>query len=159
MTSSKAGGENGTFNISAPLSRKIASAEWGEGVVEQLAHHLAETQPGMRGFTRRNLFRMRQFYETYADDKKVTPLVTQLPWTHNFYLEALDRDHRKPHENPAIGMLLCATKDEEVVEYALSRSLSPAMVSEYQIQMPDKKLLKAKLHEFYQVLAPSEFPT
>lgn len=77
----------------------------------------------------------------------------------NFYLEALDRDHRKSHENPAIGMLLCATKDEDVVEYALSRSLSPAMVSEYQIQMPDKKLLQAKLHEFYQMLAPSEFST
>ena len=68
----------------------------------------------------------------------------------NFYLEALDRDHRKSHENPAIGILLCATKDEEVVEYALSRSLSPAMVSEYKLQMPDKKLLQAKLHEFYQ---------
>jgi len=68
----------------------------------------------------------------------------------NFYLEVLDRDHRKPHEKPAIGMLLCATKDEEVVEYALSRSLSPAMVSEYKLQMPNKKLLQAKLHEFYQ---------
>ena len=48
----------------------------------------------------------------------------------NFYLEALDRDHRKPHENPAIGLLLCASKDREVVEYALSRSLSPALVAE-----------------------------
>ncbi|VGO18453.1 hypothetical protein SCARR_00506 [Pontiella sulfatireligans] len=74
----------------------------------------------------------------------------------NFYLEALDRNHRKPHENPTIGMLLCATKDEEVVEYALSRFLSPAMVAEYQTQMPNKKLLQAKLHEFYQILAPVE---
>ena len=61
----------------------------------------------------------------------------------NFYLEALDRDHKKPHENPAIGVLLCASKDDEVVEYALSRSLSPAMIAEYQIQLPDKKLLQA----------------
>ena len=45
----------------------------------------------------------------------------------NFYLEALDRDVRKPHENPAIGVLLCASKDSEVVEYALSRTLSPAL--------------------------------
>lgn len=67
----------------------------------------------------------------------------------NFYLEALDRDHRKAHENPAIGVLLCASKDDEVVEYALSRSLSPAMIAEYQTQLPDKKLLQAKLHEFY----------
>lgn len=67
----------------------------------------------------------------------------------NFYLEALDRDHKKPHENPAIGLLLCASKDDEVVEYALSRSLSPALIAQYQTQLPDKKLLQAKLHEFY----------
>lgn len=74
----------------------------------------------------------------------------------NFYLEALDRDHRKPHENPAVGLLLCATKDSEVVEYCLSRSLSPAMVAEYETLLPDKDLLKAKLHEFYQLCAPQE---
>lgn len=67
----------------------------------------------------------------------------------NFYLEALDRDHRKSHENPAIGVLLCASKNDEVVEYALNRSLSPAMIAEYQTRLPDKKLLLAKLHEFY----------
>ena len=74
----------------------------------------------------------------------------------NFYLEALDRDHRKPHENPAVGLLLCATKDSEVVEYCLSRSLSPAMVAEYETLLPDRELLKAKLHEFYQLCAPPE---
>lgn len=67
----------------------------------------------------------------------------------NFYLEALDRDVRKPHENPAIGVLLCASKDNEVVEYALSRTLSPALVAQYKTQLPDKQLLAAKLHEFY----------
>jgi len=69
--------------------------------------------------------------------------------TLNFYLEALDRDVRKPHENPPIGILLCASKDTEVVEYALSRSLSPAIIAQYQTQLPDKKLLQAKIHEFY----------
>ena len=72
-----------------------------------------------------------------------------------FYLEALDRDVRKPHENPALGVLLCATKDREVVEYALSRTLSPALVAEYQTRLPDKKLLQAKLHEFYTLAAPT----
>jgi len=289
------------WQVGAYLSGKIKAAEWGEGVVEQLAQHLASTQPGLKGFTRRNLFRMRQFYEAYPDPQLVTALLTQLPWTHNliilsrskrpeerefylkmaaqekwssrelerqfdtalfervvltpakvsplvtqihpdaasvfkdsylvefldlpaahleselqrgllaqlrqfllelgrdfcfvgseyplqvgqqdfaldllffhrglnclvaielktsrfspehlgqlnFYLEALDRDHRKTHENPAIGLLLCASKDDEVVEYALSRSLSPALVAQYQTQLPDKKLLQAKLHEFY----------
>lgn len=72
-----------------------------------------------------------------------------------FYLEALDRDVRKPHERPSIGVLLCATKDSEVVEYALSRSLSPALVAEYQTRLPDKKLLRAKLHEFYELAESS----
>jgi predicted nuclease of restriction endonuclease-like (RecB) superfamily len=66
-----------------------------------------------------------------------------------FYLEALDRDVRKAHEGPSIGMLLCASKDAEVVEYALSRSASPTLIAEYQTKLPDKRLLQAKLHEFY----------
>jgi predicted nuclease of restriction endonuclease-like (RecB) superfamily len=289
------------WQVGAYLSAKLEAAEWGDGVVDELARHLAVTQPNLKGFTRPNLFRMRQFYEAYREDKIVSPLVRQLPWTHNliilsqskrpeerefylklaiqekwskrelerqingalferavlnpvkvspavrqmhpqaldvfrdsyvvdflalpdghseadlhkglldklkhfllelgrdfcfigseypvqvgkqdfaldllffhrglnalvaielkverfapahlgqlnFYLEALDRDHRKEHENPAIGVLLCASKDDEVVEYALSRSLSPALIAEYQTQLPDKKLLQAKLHEFY----------
>lgn len=289
------------WQVGAYISRKLEQAEWGDAVVSQLAEHLARTQPGLRGFTRPNLFRMRQFYETYRGDEKVSPLVRQLPWTHNliifsqskrpeerefylrmavqekwstrelerqfkaalfersvtqpakvsavlrqshpaalevfrdaymvefldlpgghaeadlhqgllsrlkdflielgrdfcfvgseyplqvggrdfaldllffhrglnclvaielkvgrfepeylgklgFYLEALDRDARKLHENPAIGVLLCASKDDEVVEYALNRSLSPALIAEYQTRLPDKQLLQAKLHEFY----------
>jgi hypothetical protein len=66
-------------------------------------------------------------------------------------LEALDRDVKKPHEQPSIGVLLCATKNHEVVEYALSRAMSPALVADYQTEMPDKKLLQAKLHEFYEL--------
>lgn len=296
------------WQVGEYISRKIEAAEWGDGVVTQLADYLARTQPGLSGFTQRNLFRMRQFYETYQGDKKVSALLTQLPWTHNliifsqskrpeerefylrmaiqekwpsrelerqfktalfervalnpvkvsplvrqihpealsvfkdsylveflglpqshaeadlhagllhklkdflielgrdfcfvgseyplqvggrdfaldllffhrglnclvaielkvgrfepeylgklgFYLEALDRDHKKPHENSAIGVLLCASKDDEVVEYALSRSLPPALIAEYQTQLPDKKLLQAKLHEFYLQNAPEE---
>lgn len=67
----------------------------------------------------------------------------------NFYLEALDRDVKKANENPSLGVLLCKDKDNEVVEYALSRNLSPTMVSEYKTQLPDKKLLQQKLHEFF----------
>ena len=289
------------WQVGQTISRKIGQAQWGDGVVAELAGHLARTQPGLRGFTTRNLFRMRQFYEAYRDDEKVASLARQLPWTHNliilnqsqrleerefylrqaireqwskrelerqfktalferivlnpvkvtplvsqthpdalsvfkdsylvefldlpqghleadlhqglllqlrnflielgrdfcfvgsefplqvggrdfaldllffhrglnclvaielkvgrfepeylgklgFYLEALDRDVKKPHEQPAIGVLLCASKDEEVVEYALSRSLSPALIADYQTQLPDKALLQAKLHELY----------
>lgn len=295
------------WNIGQYISRKIESAVWGEGVVDQLAVHISRTHPGLRGFTRPNLFRMRQFYDAYRDDEKVSPLVRQLPWTHNllilgkskrpeerefylrmataqrwskrelerqlngalfervvlsptkvspplrqlhpdaatvfkdsylvefldlpaahseadlqrglvehlkkflielgrdfcfvgshfpvqvggrdfeldllffnralncliaielkivefepehlgklqFYLEALDRDVKKPHEQPSIGVLLCATKNHEVVEYALSRTVSPALVAQYQTRLPDKKFLQAKLHEFY-ALAESQ---
>lgn len=68
----------------------------------------------------------------------------------NFYLEALDRDVKKPHENPSIGILLCKNKDSEVVEYALSRNLSPAMVAEYQTILPEKKALQRRFHEIFE---------
>jgi predicted nuclease of restriction endonuclease-like (RecB) superfamily len=68
----------------------------------------------------------------------------------NFYLEALDRNEKKPNEKPSIGILLCKDKENEVVEFALSRTLSPAMVAEYKTQLPDKKLLQQKLHEIFE---------
>ena len=69
----------------------------------------------------------------------------------NFYLEALDRDVKKKNENPSIGILLCKDKDEEVVEYALSRNLSPALIAEYKLQLPDKKILQQKLHQINEI--------
>ena len=66
----------------------------------------------------------------------------------SFYLEALDRDRKRPHENPSIGVLLCRTKDDEVVEYAMSRHLSPALVAQYETQMIPKAVLQQKLHEW-----------
>ncbi|MBU1220518.1 DUF1016 family protein [Myxococcota bacterium] len=66
----------------------------------------------------------------------------------SFYLEALDRDHKRPHENPSIGVLLCRNKDDEVVEYALSRTLSPTLVSDFEHKLIPKSVLKQKLHEW-----------
>lgn len=68
----------------------------------------------------------------------------------NFYLEALDRDVKKEHENPSIGILLCSDRDKDVVEYALSRTLSPTMVAEYKTQLPDKKILQQKFHQLFE---------
>lgn len=65
----------------------------------------------------------------------------------NFYLEALDRDVKKPNENPSVGLILCASKDDAVVEYALSRSMSPTLVADYTLYFPDKKVLQNKLRE------------
>jgi hypothetical protein len=69
----------------------------------------------------------------------------------NFYLEALDREHKKENENPSVGVILCANKEDEVVEFALSRSLSPTLVSEYTLKLIDKNLLKKKLHELTEI--------
>ena len=74
------------WQIGQRLSSRIEAADWGEGVVDRLAAYLARTQPGLRGFTRANLFRMRQFFETYRHDELVAPLVRQLPWTHNLLI-------------------------------------------------------------------------
>lgn len=296
------------WQVGEHISRKIEAAEWGEGVVPQLARYIARTQPGLRGFTPRNLFRMKQFYETYRNEPIVSALRAQLSWTHHriilgqskrpeerefylrmaiqerwssrqlerqfkaalferamlspakvspsvtethpeaqsafkdayiveflglpqdhsesdlhrglldrmkdfllelgrdfcfvgsefplqvgtrdfaldllffhrglnalvafelkvgrfepehlgklsFYLEALDRDVRKAHEQPSIGVLLCASKEDEVVEYTLSRTLSPTLIAEYQTKLPDKKLLQDKLHELYNQNAQEE---
>ena len=65
----------------------------------------------------------------------------------DIYLEGLDRQAKNPEENPSVGLLLCASKNDEVVEYAMSRTLSPTMVAVYQLQLPDKEVLRKKLQE------------
>lgn len=65
----------------------------------------------------------------------------------DFYLEGLDRQIKKTDENPSVGLLLCASKNDEVVEYAMSRTLSPMMVAQYQLQLPEKDVLRKKLQE------------
>jgi predicted nuclease of restriction endonuclease-like (RecB) superfamily len=263
------------WQIGKYISAKLARAEWGDGVVDELAADLAQRYPGQRGFTRSNLFRMRQFFDAYRSEKVVAPLVRQLAWTlhlvilggakepatrayyvrtaikerwskrelerqirsgaalrssakakkvspvvtqllpaaldelKNVYsleflglpaghseadlhgallrnlgmfiaelgrdfcfvgsqypvqvghrdfsidlVEALDRDVKKPHERPSIGVLLCANKSDEIVEYALARTTSPALVAEYQTALPSKAVLRAKLHELYARLSP-----
>jgi hypothetical protein len=112
-------------------------------------------QVGGRDFFLDLLFFNRALNCLVAFELKVVEFEPEHLGKLQFYLEALDRDMRKAHEHPSIGVLLCATKNHEVVEYALSRSLSPALVSEYQTRLPDKALLQSKLHEFYE-LAKSE---
>jgi len=231
------------WRVGKTISEKVHTEAWGKGVVTELARYIARQAPDIKGFSDKNLWRMKQFYETYREDEKLSAVVRELhpkttqvlkdnyvleflglPDEHNendlqkallrhmkqfllelgrdfifmgeqyrlqvgnqdfyldllfyhrglsalvafelkigkfspehlgqlnFYLEALDRDVKKPHENPSIGVLLCRDKDEEVVEYALSRNLSPALIAQYQLQLPDKKLIQARLHEWMQAL-------
>ncbi len=74
------------WTVGKIISRKIASAEWEDAVVPKLAAYIARSHPGLRGFTRASLFRMRQFYEAYRDEEKVAPLVRQIPWTHHLLI-------------------------------------------------------------------------
>jgi len=106
-------------------------------------------QVGGQDFSLDLLFFHRGLNCLVAIELKVTAFEPEHLGKLNFYLEALDRDVKKPHENPAIGLLLCASKDSEVVEYALRRSLSPALVAQYRTHLPDKQMLAKKLHEFY----------
>jgi hypothetical protein len=124
------------------LSRKVAQAGWGKGVVQELAGWLGAKAPEAKGFSAQNLWRMKQFYETFSADPKLSALPRVLPKS----------DRKRPHENPSIGCLPCRTKDDEVVEYALNRHLSPALVAQYETQMIPKALLREKLHEWSQML-------
>jgi predicted nuclease of restriction endonuclease-like (RecB) superfamily len=104
-------------------------------------------QVGNQDFSIDLLFYHRGLTALVAFELKIGRFMPEHLGQLNFYLEALDRDVKKSHENPSIGVLLCRDKDDEVVEYALSRHLSPTLVAEYQLQLPDKKLIQAKLHE------------
>lgn len=285
------------WEVGAYLSGLCADSSFGDKVIDEVAIYISNVAPVIKGFNRRGLYRMKQFYETYKDDEFVSALLTQISWTNhlmimsksktkeerdfyialaakehyssrelerqldsayyerymlssekqapelvpqsvrnsildtyvlefldlpeqysernfrkaiienlkqfilefgkdftfigeeyrvqvggqdfyidllfynralsclvpielkigkfkpehigqiNFYLEALDRDVKKPNENPSVGLILCASKDDAVVEYALSRSMSPTLVSDYTLCLPDKQILKDKLQE------------
>lgn len=285
------------WSVGEYISNKVDAEEWGKNTIESLSEFIQEEQPTIKGFSARNLWRMKQFYETYKNNEILSALLAEISWTNNlmimsktkspeerkfylelairekyssrelerqldscyyerflttkgklsptlidahpqvetlfkdqylfdflnlpdnhtegefqqgiiqnlkrfilemgkdfcfvgeeyrlqvgthdyyidllfyhrelcclvaielkldefkpdylgklnFYLEALDRDVKKDHEKPSIGILLCRSKDDVVVEYALSRSVSPTMIAEYQTKLIDKQLLHDKV--------------
>ena len=283
------------------LSKETEHTSYGDAYIDEISREIQETFPGIKGFNRRGLYRMKKFYETYKDNEIVTPLVTQISWTNHllimsgcktdeekefyirlcikenyskrqlerqldsgyyerymlsketllpesvkkleenpfldsyvmefldlpnefhendlrkalirnmkdfilelgkdftfideeykvqvggddfridllfyhrglqclvaielkigkfkpeyiskldFYLEALDRQVKKENENPSVGLLLCAAKNDEVVEYAMSRTMSSMLVSQYQLQLPDKAVLEKKLQQLVNI--------
>jgi predicted nuclease of restriction endonuclease-like (RecB) superfamily len=104
-------------------------------------------QVGNHDFSIDLLLYNRELLCLVAIELKVTDFKPEHLGQLEFYLEALDRDVRKPNEGPSVGLILCAGKDDEVVEYALSRSMSPALIAEYQTCLPQKSILQAKLRE------------
>ncbi len=74
------------FTIGQYISKKIEDSDWGKGVVKELAEYISRTTPEAKGFSDKNLWRMKQFYETYKDDEKFSPLVRELSWTNNLII-------------------------------------------------------------------------
>ena len=72
--------------IGKGMYEKIEVSRWGEGIVETLAKDLQRAFPDMKGFPKENLWRMKKLYETYKDYPKLSPLVTELSWTHNLLI-------------------------------------------------------------------------
>jgi len=127
------------WQVGEYISRKLETATLGEGVVDQLARYIARKHPDLKGFTRRNLFRMRQFYETYRSDKKVAPLVRQLSWTHNLLI--LGRANRPEEREFYLRLCLreCWSKRE------LERQLSSALVDRAVLNPPKVSPLMTQL--------------
>ena len=145
------------------LPSEHSESDLHRALVEQLKQFLIELgrdfcfvgseypiQVGNRDFAIDLLFFNRALNALVAFELKIVEFQPEHLGKLEFCLEALDRDVRKPHEGPSIGVLLCATKNSEVVEYALSRSMSPALVAEYQTRDARQGGAAAKLHEFYE---------
>jgi predicted nuclease of restriction endonuclease-like (RecB) superfamily len=148
------------LNLPEPYSENDLQKE----LVKQMKHFIAElgkdflfvgeeygVQVGNKDYRLDLLFYHRELHCLVAIELKITDFEPEHLSKLNFYLEALDRDVKKAHENPSIGILLCKGKDEEVVEYALSRNISPTLISQYTLALPNKEVLQNKLHEIYEL--------
>ena len=97
------------------------------------------------------LFYNRELSCLVAFELKLGEFMPEYIGKMNFYLEALDREVRKENENPSVGIILCSSKDTDVVEYSMSNNISQTMIAEYKLKLIDKKLLENKLREFKRV--------
>ena len=108
-------------------------------------------QVGKKDFYIDLVFYHRDLQCLVAMDLKITDFKPEYLGKMEFYLEALDRDVKKEHEKPSVGLILCKSKDSKIVEYALNRSVSPTLISQYETKLIDKKLLENKLDEFFEL--------
>lgn len=74
------------WNVGEYISQKIESDAWGKGTVKALASYIQLQQPGVRGFSPQNIWRMRQFFETYRNEPKLSTLLRELPWSSNLHI-------------------------------------------------------------------------
>ena len=74
------------WNIGEYISKKIEQSEWGDSVVAELANFIQTHEPEIKGFSDKNIWRMKQFYETYKNFPKLSPLVREISWTNNLLI-------------------------------------------------------------------------
>jgi predicted nuclease of restriction endonuclease-like (RecB) superfamily len=132
------------WRVGEYISRKLETAAWGEGVVNGLADYIQRRQPNLRGFTWRNLFRMRQFFDAYKEQEKVSALLTQLPWTH--HLMILSRSKR-PEEREFYVRL---TAQEKWSSQELERQLASALFERAVLNPPKVSAALRQLHPEHQ---------
>lgn len=104
-------------------------------------------QVGNKDYFTDLLFYHRDLQCLVLFELKITEFEPEFLGKLNFYLEALDRDVKRTFENPSIGILLCKGKDTEVVEYAMARSTSAAIIADYETKLIPKSVLANKLHQ------------
>ena len=102
------------------------------------------------------LFYSRDLSCLVAIELKLGEFIPEYVGKMNLYLEVLDRNLRKENENPSVGIILCSSKDKEVVEYSLSKNISKTMISEYKLKLIDKKLLEHKLKDLKSIIENSD---
>ena len=74
------------WNVGKYVSQQLVSQKWGSSYVDELSLFIAENHPEIKGFNRRGIYRMKQFYETYSKNEFVSPLVTQISWTNHLLI-------------------------------------------------------------------------
>jgi predicted nuclease of restriction endonuclease-like (RecB) superfamily len=81
--------------IGANVSNKIDSSEWGDSVVKELANYIKTNEPNLKGFSDKNIWRMKQFYEVYRDYPKLSPVVREISWTNNLVIFSRCKSHEE----------------------------------------------------------------
>lgn len=89
------------WEIGKSVSEKVKSEKWGKSVVEQLSKDLQTEHPGIRGFSARNIWRMKTLYEVYQDNPFLPPLVAEIGWVQNCLIIEKCKDAILPTENQA----------------------------------------------------------
>ena len=119
------------WRVGRYISDKISISEWGDGVVKQLADYIERNSPEVKGFSDKNLWRMKQFYETYKDaDKKLSPLVRQISWTNNLILMS----RTKSSDERFFYLTLC--QKEHLSKRELNRQIDTALYERSKIGSP-----------------------